>query len=66
MFLDLKHRIGVAATAGLNYAYKKFLIGINLEYNYVIPLASETSPNKELHADMTSGLTAGLRLGFRF
>lgn len=61
-----KHRIGVAATAGLNYAYKKFIIGLHLDYNYVIPLTTEVSPNKELHTDMTSGLTAGLRLGFRF
>lgn len=58
-----KHRAGVAATAGLNYSYKDFIFGIDVEYNYVIPISSD---NQLIHLDMASGLTAGLRFGYRF
>lgn len=58
-----KHRIGIAATAGLNYVYKDFIFGIDLEYNFVQP---QSTDDMIIHMDMASGFTGGLRFGYRF
>lgn len=58
-----KHRLGVAATAGINYVYKNFIFGVDLEYNFVQP---QSTDDTIIHMDMASGFTAGLRFGYRF
>lgn len=58
-----KHRLGVAATAGINYVYKNFIFGVDLEYNFVQP---QSTDDTIIHMDMASGFTGGLRFGYRF
>lgn len=59
----IKNHMGVSAVTGFNYIYKDFLFGINLEYNYVLPLSRD---EQAIHTDLSSGFTAGIRLGYRF
>lgn len=59
----IKNHLGISAVAGLNYVYKNFLLGLNLEYNYTLPLSRDS---QLIHLDMSSSFTAGIKLGYRF
>ena len=59
----LKHHLGVSAIGGLNFIHKKFIFGLNFEYNYVSDLGRDS---QIIHLDMSSAFKAGIRIGGRF
>lgn len=59
----IKHHLGASAIAGINFIYKKFIFGLNFEYNYVSDLSRD---NQVIHLDMSSGFKGGIKIGGRF